>query len=146
MWTIYWNWKRFWYRKNCREFVLDSLDWDQNAHLDSGCVKFVSNSKKCKIPCSYVGCKTEELWASKCRHCVNSFCLKHRHGQDHDCTALNKNLHERQVKKIEIKEFISSRINLESNSSKKVTTKKSSPHIEMMKLRAKAKVLIQSSK
>ncbi|XP_062514622.1 AN1-type zinc finger protein 1-like [Corticium candelabrum] len=39
-------------------------------------------------PCSLSGCHKSELEIIKCQFCSNTFCLRHRHQEDHDCLAL----------------------------------------------------------
>ncbi|ESO90325.1 hypothetical protein LOTGIDRAFT_123476 [Lottia gigantea] len=42
------------------------------------------------ISCFYSDCKNRELTPIPCIKCYNSYCLKHRHAQDHDCKVLQE--------------------------------------------------------
>jgi len=59
-------------------------------HIDRDCQSdpAVAKRKAYLNRCSLKGCKQKELIPVRCESCRQNFCLKHRHEQDHNCTAV----------------------------------------------------------
>lgn len=58
-------------------------------HIDRDCQSdpAVAKRKAYLNRCSVKGCKQKELVPVRCESCRQNFCLKHRHEQDHSCSA-----------------------------------------------------------
>jgi len=59
-------------------------------HIDSDCQSDRAVDRRKKVytnRCSYKGCKQKELIPVICDKCGQNFCLRHRHAQDHSCSA-----------------------------------------------------------
>lgn len=59
-------------------------------HIDRDCQSdpAVAKRKAFLNRCSLKGCKQKELVPVRCDACRQNFCLKHRHEQDHNCSAI----------------------------------------------------------
>lgn len=59
-------------------------------HIDRDCQSdpAVAKRKAYLNRCSLKGCKQKELIPVRCDSCRQNFCLKHRHEQDHNCSAV----------------------------------------------------------
>lgn len=59
-------------------------------HIDRDCQSdpAVAKRKAYLNRCSVKGCKQKELVPVRCESCRQNFCLKHRHEQDHSCSAV----------------------------------------------------------
>ncbi|KXJ22448.1 AN1-type zinc finger protein 2B [Exaiptasia diaphana] len=55
-------------------------------HIDRDCQS--ERAVKIRNKCSVKGCKQKEFMKVRCESCRQNYCLKHRHEQDHNCTAL----------------------------------------------------------
>jgi len=65
-----------------------SPDTTVSAHIDRDCKSDPAVAKRNKIytnKCSVKKCKQKEMMKVQCDKCKQSFCLKHRHPQDHEC-------------------------------------------------------------
>ncbi|XP_048589437.1 AN1-type zinc finger protein 2A isoform X2 [Nematostella vectensis] len=58
-------------------------------HIDNDCQSdpAIQKRKAYTNKCSVKGCKQKELIKVRCESCRQNYCLKHRHEQDHKCTA-----------------------------------------------------------
>ncbi|XP_073253782.1 AN1-type zinc finger protein 2B-like isoform X3 [Porites lutea] len=59
-------------------------------HIDRDCQSDPALAKRKAYlnRCSLKGCKQKELIPVRCDSCRQNFCLKHRHEQDHNCSAV----------------------------------------------------------
>jgi len=65
-----------------------SPDTTVSAHIDRDCKSDPAVAKRNKIytnRCTVKKCKQKEMMKVQCDQCKQSFCLKHRHPQDHEC-------------------------------------------------------------
>lgn len=68
------------------------------SHRNSGCLDFVLvpfHELRRENKCSLKSCRKAELASIKCISCRMTFCLKHRHPEDHKCESLSLNKNER---------------------------------------------------
>lgn len=67
----------------------DPPDVAVSSHIDRECRSDPAQAKRKAFTnrCSLKGCKQKELIAVYCRQCGLNHCLKHRHPDDHNCTA-----------------------------------------------------------
>lgn len=97
-------------------------------HLDSNCTVGIYVHQKTE--CEFRNCKNKTFIDCKC--CLGSYCIVHRHLQDHDCRFLSKQDKEDAVsKKIKLPE-----VPLSTTTVKKAP--KWNPKVELMKLKSKA--------
>ncbi|KAJ3182435.1 AN1-type zinc finger protein 1 [Geranomyces variabilis] len=88
-----------------------------------------------KTPCALEGCTRAELWSAKCRNCHLTFCLGHRHPPDHECSALAESRRLQREKEQAVKDL---RAQFKAPAAAVSKTKKSSPVVELMKLKGTA--------
>jgi len=65
-----------------------SPDTTVSAHIDRDCKSDPAVAKRNKAytnKCTVKKCKQKEMMKVQCDQCKQSFCLKHRHPQDHEC-------------------------------------------------------------
>lgn len=65
-----------------------SPDTTVSAHIDRDCKSDPAVAKRNKIytnKCTVKKCKQKEMMKVQCVKCKQSFCLKHRHPEDHEC-------------------------------------------------------------
>lgn len=65
-----------------------SPDTTVSAHIDRDCKSDPAVAKRNKVytnRCSVKKCKQKEMMKVNCDQCKQSYCLKHRHPQDHEC-------------------------------------------------------------
>ncbi|KAI9144868.1 hypothetical protein BKA69DRAFT_1051814 [Paraphysoderma sedebokerense] len=117
--------------------------------------KYDSNEKpdidpsKVKIPCELQGCNVTELLATFCGNCQKHYCVKHRHGQDHNCDtsaqAIGQAERQKRIQEViqkhkESSGLPSTRMAAPKESPKSVSKpKKTMPIVELMKLKKNAK-------
>ncbi|KAJ3170650.1 AN1-type zinc finger protein 1 [Geranomyces variabilis] len=88
-----------------------------------------------KTPCALEGCSRAELWSAKCRDCHRTFCLGHRHPPDHECPALAEFRHLQREKEQAVQNL---RAQFKPPATAVFKAKKSSPMVELMKLKGTA--------
>eukprot|EP00128_Syssomonas_multiformis_P018146 Colp12_sorted_trinity150504_noHs@7637 len=74
----------------CNSPIAVGRDEDPNIKVDEHISKGCKESTKATTysnKCSYGNCKAREAIPVNCASCRKVFCLKHRHEQDHKCTA-----------------------------------------------------------
>ncbi|KAI9319149.1 hypothetical protein BX666DRAFT_1430198 [Dichotomocladium elegans] len=124
-----------------------SLDELLKKHIQSGCEDHVWQSQMdqaARMACGRTGCRELDEKNGIIQHCTGcerAFCLKHRHGVDHDCPALQAD--ETTKRKKEVEALLSK---IKENQPQKVqkkpslaAKKKMNPTVELMKMKSKAK-------
>ncbi|CAD5215026.1 unnamed protein product [Bursaphelenchus okinawaensis] len=64
----------------------ESADMVVGQHIDNDCKSDPAQKKRTyQHRCTKKGCKKREVVQFTCPDCRNNFCVRHRHGDDHDC-------------------------------------------------------------
>ncbi|KAM7451737.1 hypothetical protein ABFA07_000755 [Porites harrisoni] len=76
----------------CNQIIKKSKDEDINRqveqHIISGCKTLVVGKPKKSNKCSLKTCRQHGLMPFVCPDCRKNHCIRHRHAEDHLCTAL----------------------------------------------------------
>ncbi|KAI9356285.1 hypothetical protein DFJ73DRAFT_823772 [Zopfochytrium polystomum] len=93
--------------------------------------------------CSLDTCRTRDAAGAVCPDCRKYHCMVHRHAPDHSCSAVESNRAAEAARKSDIKAFIAASLGQSTATAQaaaaKPTVRKSSPAIELMKLKQQAK-------
>lgn len=101
----------------------------QQEHLDSNCLIGVHKHKKSE--CDKSNCRNKTF--IDCKYCLGTYCILHRHAEDHDCNSLSKDKECSAMKKIKIQ---LPQVPMSTAMLKKKS--KRNPMLELMKLKSKA--------
>jgi len=74
----------------CQHYILKGINGqDDNTqverHIQSGCQELIMKKRK-KNRCMHDRCREVNLIPLHCNNCYRSFCVRHRHPDDHRCT------------------------------------------------------------